>query len=78
MSPTIDQLTAAVTKAVTVETSAQALIEGFGARLQAAIDTALANGATAEELAPLSELGTALDTESDALAAAVAANTPAG
>lgn len=68
-------LTAQVTKATTVETSAQALIDGFGAKLQAAIDAALANGATGAELQPLKDLGTALDTESDALAASVAANT---
>jgi hypothetical protein len=75
-SPVLDQLTATVTRATTVETSAAELINGFSARLQAAVDAALANGATAAELAPVSDLATALDTESDALAAAVAANTP--
>lgn len=74
---TIDDLTAQVTKATEVEKSAQILIEGFGQRLTDAVNAALANGATAEELAPLTELGKALDAESDALAAAVVANTPA-
>jgi len=73
----IAALTAAVNKATTVEKSAEELINGFSARLTAAVNEALANGATAEELQPLTDLGTALDTESDALAAAVQANTPA-
>lgn len=73
----IAALTAAVNKATTVEKSAEALINGFGDRLTAAVNEALANGATPEELQPLTDLGTALDAESDALAAAVQANTPA-
>ncbi len=77
MAADLSGITNAVTKATTVETSAQALIEGFAARLQSAVDAAVANGATAEQLAPVSELSVALDTESDALAAAVQANTPA-
>lgn len=54
--------------------SAIALINGIAARIQAAIDAALANGATAEELQPLSDEVVALKAKSDALAAAVAAN----
>ncbi len=68
-------LTAKVQKATTVETSAEHLIEGFAAVQAAAVAAALANGATAEQLQPLTDLGTALDSESDALAAAVTANT---
>lgn len=73
----IAQLTAQVNKANTVEKSAQTLIEGIKARIDAAVAAALAAGATAEQLQPLSDLGIALDTESDSLAAAVQANTPA-
>src|SRR3954471_21302871 len=66
----IAQLTAEVNKATTVEKSAQTLIEGIKARVDAAVADALANGATAEQLQPLTALGTALDTESDNLQAA--------
>lgn len=71
----IAALTAQVTKATTVEKSAQTLIEGIKARIDAAVAAAIAGGATAEQLQPLTDLGTSLDTESDALAAAVQANT---
>lgn len=74
-NPILADVTTKVTKATTVEASAEALINGFQGRLQAAVDAAIANGATAEELVPVSDLVNALDTESDALAAAVAANT---
>lgn len=75
-SEQIAALTAQVNKATTVEKSAQTLIEGIKARIDAAVAAAIANGATAEQLQPLSDLGTSLDTESDALQAAVVANTP--
>ena len=73
----ITDLTAKVTKATTVEKSAEVLINGFQAALTAAIAAAVANGATADQLQPLTDLGTEMDTESDALQAAVVANTPA-
>jgi len=73
----LDDLQAAVTKATTVETSAKALIDGFAARQQAAIDAALANGATAEQLAPVQAEVDALNASADALVASVTANTPA-
>jgi len=76
-SQTIADLTAQVTKATEVEKSAELLINGISARIAAAVAAALANGATAEELAPVADLGKALDAESDALQAAVVANTPA-
>lgn len=76
-SEQITALTAQVTKAKTVESSAQALIEGIKARIDAAVAAALAAGATAEQLQPLSDLGTALDAESDNLQTAITANTPA-
>jgi len=73
----IGVLTTQVQRATEVEKSAEILINGFQARLEAAVAAALANGATAEEIAPLTDLAKALDTEGDALAAAVVANTPA-
>ena len=76
-SQALTDLSAQVTKATSVESSAEALITGIAGRVQQAVDAALANGATEAELAPVADLGKALDTESDSLAAAVAANTPA-
>lgn len=60
-------LTATVARSVTVEASAVALIQGFAAQLAAAGTDPVA----------LAALKTQLDTGADALAAAVAANTPA-
>ncbi|HJQ66356.1 MAG TPA: hypothetical protein VJ816_08265 [Gemmatimonadales bacterium] len=58
--------------------SAKLFIEGEAARLQAAIDQALANGATAEELAPLSAEVDAMEAQANEIAAAINTNpTPA-
>jgi hypothetical protein len=54
--------------------SATAFINGMAARIQAAVDAALENGATAAELQPVTDEVTALKAKSDALAAAIAAN----
>ncbi len=67
-------LTAAVTNIVGVAQSAEAALNGVAARIQAAIDAALANGATAAELAPVQAEVDGLNAEATALAAAVAAN----
>lgn len=76
-TPILVDLAAEVTRNTDVTASALALITGFAARQQAAIDAALANGATAAELAPVQAEVDALKASDDALAAAVAANTPA-
>jgi len=76
-SEILADLEAQVAASVQVETSAAALINGIGARIQAAVDAAIANGATAEQLQPVQDEVTALKTSADALSAAVAANTPA-
>lgn len=76
-NPVIQQLIDAVTRNKVVVDSAVLLIQGIGDRITDAVNQALANGATAAELAPLTDLVTTLATETDALAAAVAANTPA-
>ena len=70
-------LQAQVAKNTDVENSATVLINGIAGRIQAAVDAALANGATAAELAPVAAEVTALNTASTALAVAVVANTPA-
>ena len=76
-NPSLDALSAQITNATTVEASATALINGIAAQIASAVQAAIANGATAAELKPVSDLGTALQTQSDALQAAVTANTPA-
>ena len=74
-SKILDDLQAAVTRATTVEASAVELINGISARIQTAVSAALANGATAAELAPVQAEVDALKASSDALSAAVTANT---
>lgn len=75
-NPVIDDLTAQITAATTVQASAKTLIDGIAQRVSDAVAAAIANGATAEELAPVAALGTALSGESDALQASITANTP--
>jgi hypothetical protein len=74
-SAVLDKLAAEVTKATTVMASATLLINGIQARIQAAIDKALENGATAAELAPVQAEADALATAAADLATAVEANT---
>jgi hypothetical protein len=76
-NPVLDALAAAVARETDVDASAVALINGFAARVQAAVDAAVANGATAAELAPVQAEVDAMKANADALAAAVTANTPA-
>jgi hypothetical protein len=76
-NPVLQTLADQVTKTTTVEASAKVLIDGFATRLQAAVDAALANGATEAELAPVQAEVDALNASSTDLAASVAANTPA-
>jgi hypothetical protein len=76
-SPILAQLEAQVTASTAVEASAVLLINGIAARVQAAVDAALANGASAAELAPVQTEVDAMKASSDTLSAAVAANTPA-
>jgi len=76
-APVLADLQAAVTRNTDVANSAVTLINGIASRMQAAVDAALANGASATELAPVTAEVAALNANSDALAAAVTANTPA-
>lgn len=75
--PALANITADVTRATTVVKSATVLINGIAARIDAAVQAAIQNGATAEELAPVSTLSDELETEVGHLATAVEANTPA-
>lgn len=73
----ITALQAEVAKNTTVEKSALALIQGFSGRLDAAVQMALAAGATDAELKSITDLSTSLKANDDELAAAVTQNTPA-
>ena len=74
MAQVITDLIAATDKAEGAMESATVLINGIAARVQAAVDAALANGATAEELAPVQDEVDQLNAGADALSAAVASN----
>jgi hypothetical protein len=76
-SAILTNLDAEVTKATTVMSSAVILIKGIAARVQTAVSAALANGATAQELAPVQAEADALAASSTDLANAVIDNTPA-
>ena len=76
MDDAIAALTTSVATLTTVDQSAIALIQGFGAQIQAAVDAALAAGATPVQLQAVTDLKVAIDTQDDALAAAVVAGTP--
>lgn len=72
--PELDRLTLEVTEITTVTDSAIALINGLAATVQQVKDELAATGVTNDTLNALSD---SLNTQGDALAAAVAANTPA-
>ena len=74
-----DAITALVTEVTEEETvidSAIAYITGVPWLIQAAIDAALAQGATAVQLGAIADLQTKLDAKGTALQAALTANTP--
>lgn len=73
----LDNLAAEVANDVTVMASATTLINGFAARVQAAVDAAIAAGATAEQLAPVQAEVDSLKAGATDLATAVSTNTPA-
>jgi hypothetical protein len=76
-NPTLDALAAQVKANTDVEASATQLINGIAAHVQAAVDAAIAGGATAADLAPVQAEVDAMKASADALSAAVVANTPA-
>ena len=70
----IDAEIAIVTETVGVIDSAIVLIGTIASKIQAAVDAAIAGGATAAELQPLTDLQASLVAKKTELAAAVAAN----
>ncbi len=72
----LDDTIAQIAAATTVEASATAFILGVPALIQTAVAEALANGATEAQLAPLTDLNAQLKAKSEALQAALTANTP--
>ncbi len=75
-NPVLDALKAQVEASTQVEASAVLLINGIAQRIADAIAAAIANGATAAELAPVQTEVDALKASAQTLADAVAANTP--
>jgi len=76
-SQALTDLTVEIQDATSVEASATALINGIAAQIAAAVQAAIGNGATEAELKPVADLGTQLKSQSEALQAAITANTPA-
>lgn len=73
----IASLQTSVENLTTVDGSAITLIQGFSAQLAAALAAASANGATEAQLADLTALRVTIDSQTTALANAVASNTVA-
>lgn len=73
-NPVLGELQTAVDKTEGVMESATVLINGFAARLQTAIEQALANGATEVELQPFIDEVSQLNAGANSLAEAVANN----
>lgn len=71
-NPILGVLADEITQTRGVMQSAIVLVNGISARIETAIAAAVENGATAEELAPFTELEAALEQDRQALAAAVA------
>lgn len=73
-NPVLSELTTNVNAAEGAMESAVVLINGIQARVDAAVQAALNNGATEAELAPFVQLSSDLSAETQKLADAVAAN----
>lgn len=71
----LEDLRLSVERTTTVIQSAVTLINGIAARIQTAVDKAVANGASEAELAPVRAEVDALNVSADALASAVQTNT---
>jgi hypothetical protein len=71
LQPLIDE----ITRATTVDDSVVTFIQGVPALIQTAVDQATANGATAAQLQPVTDLGAALDAKTSAIVTALAAGT---
>lgn len=73
---TVDSLLKQVQDATSIEESCIVFVTGVPKLISDAVAKAMENGATAEQLAPVTEAGNLLSAKSDALAAVIAANTP--
>ncbi len=73
-SPILQQLTDQVTNTTGVEQSAITFINGMQALIDAAVAAALENGATAEQLQPVSDVSNAMAAKSQELADAIVAH----
>lgn len=73
---TVDTVVAEITQANTVIDGAIVYVASIPKLIADAVTAAIANGATAAELQPVSDLGASLKAKSDALVQAIAANTP--
>lgn len=73
----LDDLSSKVEANTSVEQSAVALLNGLSAQVAAAIEAAKNAGASDAQVQAFSDLRASLDTSTQDLAAAVAANTPA-
>lgn len=71
----IEKLKARIAAATSQETSAAAFIHGIPGLIANAVEAAMANGATAEELAPFDDLNEALNAATEELQAAMLENT---
>ena len=76
MAQVIDDLVAATAAADTVFDSAVTFINGVPALINDAVQKAIAGGATAAELAPVSQVATDITNKAQAIQAAIVANTP--
>jgi hypothetical protein len=72
----IDEIQADIEAATTVVDSATAFITGVPTLIQAAVQAAIANGATAAQLQPVADVANVLEARAAALSAAIVANTP--
>jgi len=73
-NPNLASDIAAIRATKGVVESATVFINGTAARIRAAIDEALANGATADELVPLSTAVDEMEAKAAELSSAIAAN----
>lgn len=76
-NPALDSIIAQVQATDEVLASVTLYVKSVPGLIDAAVAKALANGATAAELQPLTQLSIDLKAKSDEAAAAVLANTPA-
>lgn len=76
MAQVIDDLVAATAAASTIFDSAVTFITGVPGMIDTAVQKALANGATAAELAPVAQVSTDITARASAIQTALTTNTP--